>query len=261
MTPELHQISEIARAAGQRLLRHSGRVDPQAKSDHSWVTVADRESEALISERLAAACPTDRMIGEETGAAAADAAGRVWLVDPLDGTTNFVHELPLWCVALGLMTDGQPTLGVIYDPLRDLCYAGQPGVGCWCNDRALTLPPRDAAMSRNDLVGVLSPRVAEQAEFGVQVRYRILGSAQLQFAQVAAGAMRVGLWHRGFGWDLLAGAALVLAAGGVVVTVDGEPPDYAELVDRQVQRRTWLATDAGTLPTALRAARALRSRR
>lgn len=243
---ELKEIEEIARRAGRILTDRYRAVSAERKRDQSFVTDADRESEALIREALTARFPEDRVVGEEGGASGPCNAARVWHVDPLDGTTNYVQRIPLWCVAIGLCEQGEARLGVIYHPLLDEMYAGLVDVGAWRNGERLQLRPLEGPFVRNDPVVLPSLRSAQRLDFRASVRERMLGSAQYHFAMVACGAARAGIWTDCFSWDLMAGVALCRAAGGVVTTTAGELPDLRELSDGRLQPWPLCATDPGT---------------
>lgn len=234
---ELRQAMLIARRAGEVLLRHYGRVTATNKADRSWVTEADREAERLIRRELEAAFPGDAIVGEEFGLSRADSR-RAWFVDPLDGTTNFVCGLPLWCVSLGLLEGDEAVLGVIHDPLHKLTYHGAPGLGAFVNDRPLTPWPGGGPFERTDPVVVPPEVVCRGIDFGAEVRLRCLGSAALHFAYVAGGGARAGLWAGEKGWDVIGGIALARAAGVEVTDARGEAPPLATL--RDGERLPWL---------------------
>ena len=135
---ELQPLEKIARAAGRYLLEKraelmkAGGVVRETKGRNDFVTVADKGAEALIREGLDHAFPGEKFLGEETGGADWD-DGIVWIVDPLDGTTNFIHGLPLFSVSIGRLVNGKPDLGVIYDPSHDECFSGGSGLGATLN--------------------------------------------------------------------------------------------------------------------------------
>lgn len=223
----------VAREAGAVLRDRFGRPrDVQFKGAIDLVTDADRAAEALIAERLRAACPDHDLIGEE--GARADPAQRLspfrWLVDPLDGTTNYAHGFPHFAVSIGLEQDGQPLLGAVYDPIKDECFVG-------VRDRGATLNGRPLRVSATaHLLGALLTtgfsydleRRVRQAEvwraFITQVQaVRQTGSSALNLCYIAAGRLD-GYWERGIApWDVGAGAAILLAAGGRVSDFRGGP--------------------------------------
>jgi myo-inositol-1(or 4)-monophosphatase len=222
----------IAREAGRILLEGWGtRPTIGFKSeDINLVTEFDKRSEALIVERLAVAFPDDRIIAEE-GTTAGDARGaaRVWYVDPLDGTTNFAHGMPLFSVSLGLAIDRRPVLGVVEAPALGWSFAGTTtGAGSTFNGWSIAPSVVDRLGSALLVTGfpyVRNPVQNNMAEFAALTAAaqgtRRLGSAALDLCFVACGWLD-GYWERALhAWDLVGGAAIVLGAGGQVTDLDG----------------------------------------
>jgi myo-inositol-1(or 4)-monophosphatase len=258
VTPEaararLDTVAAIARRAGALALRHYRAVTPQRKADQSFVTEADRAVEAQVREELAAAFPGDTILGEEMGRRGLASAERVWLIDPIDGTTNFVHQIPFWCVAIGLLENGQASLGVLYQPLSDDLLAGAVGLGAWCGAEPISVWTDRGPFTRTDPVALSAGLARRDLRFPAAVRTRCMGSAQLHFGLVARGSCRAGLWRGDFAWDLVAGIALVRAAGGVVRTFAGEEPDLALLLDGRPQPWGLAACGPGSLDAVLAA--------
>lgn len=245
MRERLATVTRIAERAGQLLLRHYRSVTAERKGDQSLVTVADREAERLIREELGRAFPGQPLLGEEYGRTG-PADDQAWFIDPLDGTTNFVHQIPFWCVAIGWLEEGRAALGVIHNPLLGETWAGAEGVGAWRNGEPLVPWPGRERFSPTDPVVVPTELLGRRLEFGAAVRVRSLGSAQLHFALVAGGSVRAGLWYRDYGWDLIAGIAIGRAAGVIVSTCDGQEPDLSALLDGRPQPWTLCAAPAGT---------------
>jgi myo-inositol-1(or 4)-monophosphatase len=211
------------------------------------VSDADRAAEDAIGKLLAAERPDDGLIAEE-GARAEAASGRRWVVDPLDGTVNYLYRLPAWCVSVALQDTDGTAVGVVRDPLRDETFAASRGGGCSLNGAVVRVRER-ADLSRA-LVGTgfgyERDRRAAQAEVVrrvlPQVRdIRRAGAAALDLAWLAAGRLD-GFWERGLrAWDWAAGGLLVEEAGGAIAELPGEPsglvaahpgllPQLAELV-------------------------------
>ena len=227
---------EVAREAGQLLLQGWGtRPAVSFKSeDINLVTEYDRRAEALIVQRLAAAFPEDRIVGEE-GTTRGDATGalRVWYVDPLDGTTNFAHGMPLFSVSLGLCINRRPVLGVIEAPALGWSFAGTiTGGGSTFNGKPI-VPSRVDRLGGALLVtgfpyerNPVQNNMAEWAALTAAAQgTRRLGSAALDLCFVACGWLD-GYWERALHpWDLVAGAAIVLGAGGRVSDLDGSAFD------------------------------------
>ena len=225
---DLEIASEIAIETGQVVLSYFGtdRVDARSKGERDIVTAADVASERLLLQRLSQAFPGDGVVGEE-GTRTASAGTRRWLVDPLDGTVNYSHGIPIWCVSLSLFEGDHPVLGVIHDPIRGETFRGAAGLGAWCNDTPIhcsSLTDAASAMVHltidfheeslipglND-IRVIAPRV---------LRTRNFGSAALALTYVAAGRLD-GMIHRlANAWDYGAGVLLVQEAGGFVTDFD-----------------------------------------
>jgi myo-inositol-1(or 4)-monophosphatase len=226
-----------AHEAGEVLLAHFGRLDParvEEKSKNDVVSIADRESEAVIRRVLLGAFGTDRFLGEETGLTGADETAPSWIVDPLDGTANFVRGFPHWAVSIartrgGLL--GAFEAGVVWDPVKKDLFAAEAGAGAFRNGQRLRVPPR------KDLAGAALAtgfpfRQQHQIDRyltifrAVFMRSRSLrraGSAALDLAYVACGIFD-GFFEFGLSpWDTAAGALLVTEAGGIVTDFDGAP--------------------------------------
>ena len=224
---------EIARDAGQVLLAGWGtRPAVEFKTDDiNLVTEFDRRSEALIVSRLANAFPDDTIVAEEgteVGSGRRLRDGRVWYVDPLDGTTNFSHGFPLFSVSIGLTIDGRAELGVVAAPAVDWSFSGVVGDGARWNGRAIS-PSVTAEIKRALVVTgfpyARNPAQDNLAEWAALVAAaqgtRRLGSAALDLCFVACGWLDA-YWERMLHpWDLVAGAAIVNAAGGRATELDG----------------------------------------
>jgi len=225
----------VAREAGALLRERFGRPhDVRFKGTVDLVTEADKGAEALIAERLRAAFPDHRLLGEEGARGAPDAGGASspygWIVDPLDGTTNFAHGLPHFAVSIALEHAGTPLVGAVYDPIRDELFAAARGKGATRNGEALRVSAADELV-RSLLATGFSYDLAERASQArawrallTQVRsIRQTGSAALNLCYVAAGRLD-GYWERPLQpWDVAAGALIVTEAGGQVTDLAGDP--------------------------------------
>jgi myo-inositol-1(or 4)-monophosphatase len=220
---------DAARSAGELLrsridsireVRHKGVVD--------LVTDVDVQSEHQIAEMLFSAFPTHSMLGEEGGARAGGDSRFRWIVDPLDGTTNYAHGFPLFCVSIGFEVAGRLTLGAVYAPMQDELFVAEAGKGATLNGRPVSVSDtselRQAMLAtgfpydRADLPRAL--RSFEAASFQSQAVRRV-GSAALDLCYVACGRFD-GYWeHVVKPWDLAAGALIVTEAGGAVSATDG----------------------------------------
>jgi len=223
---------KAARKAARSLLRDFGEVENlqvSSKSPGDFVSRADLKAEQLIRTELMEARPNYGWLGEESVQAKGADPTRRWIVDPLDGTTNFLHGLPHWAVSIGLEHKGEIVAGVVYDPIKDEIFVAEKGAGAWLNDRRLRVSGRRDMIEMIFATGIpfggrpelprtlrelaaLTPRTA-----GI----RRWGSAALDLAYVAAGRCD-GYWERGLApWDVAAGVLLVRESGGFVGTVEG----------------------------------------
>jgi myo-inositol-1(or 4)-monophosphatase len=227
---------EVARAAGDLLRREltgARRIEFKG-SPTNLVTEMDARAEALIVDRLLAAFPDDAVLAEERGAQAGR-SGRRWIIDPVDGTTNYAHGLPLYCVSIALEVAGRVELGVAYDPSHDELFVAERGAGAFCNDARLSVS--SAATLETSLLATGFPydvrtnadnNVKEYGAFSLRARgVRRLGSAVLYLAWVAAGRFD-GYWELRLGaWDVAAAGLMVEEAGGRLTSLTGGPIDLA----------------------------------
>jgi myo-inositol-1(or 4)-monophosphatase len=232
-----HVAEGIARQAGALLRKfYEKGVATEYKGDVDLVTEADRASEELIVSRLTAAFPAHGIYGEEGTRDKLDSEYR-WYVDPLDGTTNFAHGFPAFCVVLGLEkraaglaadADGEMVAGVIYDPLRDEMFSVERGKGAWLNHRKISVSKTSMLQESLTATGFpshkrhRSPNVHFYQEITLRSHgVRRAGSAALDMAYVACGRLD-GFWEFNLNpWDTSAGLLLVEEAGGTVTHFDG----------------------------------------
>lgn len=217
---------ELVRAAGRlaREMREAGLETEHKSSVSDVVTEADRAAERMIADRLAVERPDDGILGEEGGPARESRSGRTWVIDPVDGTYNFVQGLDWWCSAIALVEgdpeDADPLLGAIYHPAADRLYVGGPTLATSIDGRPVEQPAdrslADACVTTylhppfyGDEVGVAFGRVVGRA-----ATLRMLGSGSMDLTLVAQGLLHVSCQHSVPPWDRLPGAALVLGAGG-----------------------------------------------
>lgn len=232
-----HLAEGIARQAGS-LLRgfYEKGVATEYKGDVDLVTEADRASEQLIREKLKAAFPTHGVYGEEGTRDRLESEYR-WYVDPLDGTTNFAHSFPAFCVVLGLErrapglpveADGEMVAGVIYDPLRNEMFVTERGMGAWLNGRRIHVSKTKTLQESLIATGFPSSKrhASPNIHFYQQITLRShgvrrAGSAALDLAYVACGRLE-GFWEFNLNpWDTSAGFLLIEEAGGAVTHFDG----------------------------------------
>jgi myo-inositol-1(or 4)-monophosphatase len=228
---DLSPVCESAARAGAReLLAWRGRFQTREKAPADLVTDADLASQAAVRAEIASRFPTHGFVGEEQDSAAGmfDGDQFVWLVDPLDGTTNYVHGYPCYAVSVAVARGGELLAGVIYDPLADECFAARLGQGAWLN--GTRVHTSDARSVADALVAVsLPPRIRRDApdlvDFirAVQVSQAVRrsGSAALNLAYVACGRLDAFWATHIHAWDVAAGVLLIREAGGVVTGRDG----------------------------------------
>ena len=228
-TPTLTDLESLARGAGAILREgyaREHRVDYKGTID--LVTEVDHQSEAFIIQQINALFPGHAILAEESGQQQGSAE-HLWLIDPLDGTVNYAHNIPIFCVSIGYAQNGLTQLAVVYEPLRDECFSAERGRGAWLNGTLLQVSsvqdlthsllvtgfPYDTWDSPNDNF-VHFVRFAKMTQ-GV----RRLGSAALDLCYVAAGRFD-GFWELSLkAWDVAAGGLIVEEAGGRVTNVDG----------------------------------------
>lgn len=224
----LNLMIKAARKAGRSLVKDFREVENlqvSTKGPGDFVSRADREAERLIKEELLGGRPTYGWIGEETGAEAGADPTRRWIVDPLDGTTNFLHGMPHWAVSIALEHKGEIVSAVVYDPAKDEMFWAEKGAGCWLNDnRRLRVSGRrvmsEAVFATGVPFGAKSTLPAMLKDLGrlmpACAGVRRWGAASLDLAYVAAGRFD-GYWERELSaWDIAAGILLVKEAGGLV---------------------------------------------
>ncbi len=225
------QTIAIARAAGA-ILRdglHTRRSIERKSASIDVVTDIDLASEQVILAGLREHFPGHRVIAEEAGDDASESA-YCWLIDPLDGTTNYAHGYPMFCVSMALLVDTVPTLGVVYDPLRDECFVGERGKGATLNEQPIRVSTINTLSEALVSTGFPYSRrvdpdnnLAEMARVTLEVMgIRRAGSAALDLCYVAAGRTE-GHWELGLKpWDTAAGALIAQEAGGRLSTWQGE---------------------------------------
>ncbi|MBK9676751.1 MAG: inositol monophosphatase [Betaproteobacteria bacterium] len=218
---------ELARTAGAlatRYFRREIEFEAECKGPQDWVSAADRAVEAHIRAALARAFPGDAMLGEESGGALGD---RLWVVDPIDGTLNFVHGVRYWCVSIAFVADGVRQIGVIHDPSLDELFWARRGEGAWCGTQRLSVSAC-AALDRALVAAGYVPRhplaahlATRAALFAAGAAVKDMGAGALMLAHVAAGRYDAFLEPHMHPWDALAGLTLIEEAGGRVLPYPG----------------------------------------
>ncbi len=217
----------LARAAGalaNRYFRHELDFVVETKSQQDYVSAADRAVETFIRAELARAYPGDAMLGEETGG---DLGERTWIVDPIDGTLNFVHGVHFWCVSIAWLENGQRRIGAIYDPCPDELFVAASGGGAFFNGAPIHVSACDSLdrallslgyVHRHELETHLA-LTRELSRAGAAIKD--MGAGALMLAQVAAGRYEAFLEPHMHPWDAQAGLLLVEEAGGRVFPYPG----------------------------------------
>jgi myo-inositol-1(or 4)-monophosphatase len=221
---------ELARAAGDVLKHYMTREKQVAlKSRANLVTVADKESEALVIRRIRERYPNHAILAEESGASG-EGEGK-WIIDPLDGTTNFAHQYPFFCVSIAFEQRGEILCGAVYDPVRDEMFTGARGEGAFLNQQRIRVSDVEKLGSGLLLTGF---------PYGVREKIRLAmsqfqafiiesqavrrgGSAALDLCYLAMGRCD-GFWELDLhAWDTAAGRVIVEEAGGIVTGFKGDP--------------------------------------
>ncbi|MDP3909591.1 MAG: inositol monophosphatase family protein [Gemmatimonadales bacterium] len=250
----LVKVAAAAACRGAAFLRAATRPASDTwteKAQHDFVTEIDRGCEALIAEALTSAVPGSRVVGEELSPELVS-GDVVWIVDPLDGTTNFLHGFPEYAVSIGCVVSGALCAGVVHDVARDVVYRAAAGGGAWMND--VQVQVSEVAEPKRALIATGFPfRSMEHLErylrqFAAVARtvsgIRRPGSAALDLSNVAAGRFDA-FWELGLApWDIAAGIVLIREAGGTVTRSDGSEDVLAhgDIVAGNPRMHEWLLT-------------------
>lgn len=230
----MNVLVAAVRKAARNLKRDFGEVENlqvSEKGPGDFVTQSDLRTEKVLIDELSRARPGYGIVAEEAGISEGKDKSHRWLIDPIDGTTNFVHGIPHFAISVALEREGALVAGIIYNPIADELYLAEKGTGAFLNNRRLRVSARREMKSALFATGIpfadregkdvflvelsaLMPKVAGVRRFG---------SAALDLAYVAAGRFD-GYWERGLApWDMAAGIVLVREAGGLVTDMSGEP--------------------------------------
>jgi len=234
LSPILTIMLRAAEKAGRSLTRDFGEVENlqvSRKGPANFVTAADQRAEEIIFEELKKARSDYSFLMEESGVVKGENEDNMWIVDPLDGTHNFMHGIPHWCVSIALESKGRVEAGVIYDPIKEETFVAERSGGAWLNGRK-----RLRVSNRSDLEVATIAFGSAQMDAAKQRVYidelntislqspmvRRMGAAALDLSYVAAGRLD-GYWERGIKpWDLAAGVLIVKEAGGFANSIDSE---------------------------------------
>ena len=237
MNNYLDTATDLALKAGQLLRSFWGKLTDIKQKQYFWdlVTEADLASEALIIDALKKLYPEHRILSEETGFSSAHASDHLWLIDPLDGTTNFTHQYPMISVSIALFIRQEPVVGVVYNPIHQELFQAEHGQGATLNGKSIHVSSIEQLERGLLATGFAYDRKETQennyAEFchmtHLSQGVRRGGSAALDLAYVAAGRLD-GYWERGLKpWDMAAGVVLVQEAGGKISSYENGPLDIS----------------------------------
>ncbi len=264
MKPKLSDLETLARQAGDILGAGYGQcIQIDHKGIIDLVTDVDRRSEAFLLDAIRKRFPTHSVVAEESGVLKGEDS-QVWYVDPLDGTVNYAHGVPIFAVSIAYTENGEIVLGAVYDPMRNEYFCAECGSGAWLNGNPLSVS--DTADLNDSLLVTGFPydirinpenNLDHYANFALRSQgVRRLGSAALDLAYVAAGRFD-GYWELSIQpWDIAAGILIVQEAGGTVTDVRGGPNHLSptpsvlaanprihsqmlEVLQRNVKRETW----------------------
>jgi myo-inositol-1(or 4)-monophosphatase len=222
---------EAAKRGAEVLLRYwqtLGKNDADIKSRHDWVSAADRESEQAVISCIEELSPGDSFLAEETGASGGN-SDRTWIIDPLDGTSNYLQHFPVWSVSIGLRVGSEITAGVIYEPLRDLFFTGEKGAGSFRNGARMHVSDQET-VEGSFLATGFPFRAQEYVSVYVRIFEDVIrlakgvrraGSAAIDLAYTAAGIFDGFFEIHLAPWDVAAGSLLVREAGGVITDFSG----------------------------------------
>jgi len=232
LSPLMNIMIKAAERAARSLSRDFGEVENlqvSRKGPANFVTAADKRAEEIIYEELKKARPTYSFLMEESGKVQGDDSDYIWIIDPLDGTHNFMHGVPHWCISIALEVKGRVEAGLVYDPVKDELFRAERSGGAFMRNQRLRVSSRDnfesafiafgSAMDNQNYTQYVSEftKIAHIAP-----NLRRFGAAALDLSYIAAGRLD-GYWERGLHpWDCAAGALILKEAGGFVSSIDNE---------------------------------------
>ena len=238
---------KACRKASKTIIRDFGEIENlqvSLKGPGDFVTASDKKVEKILINELQKARPSYSILSEETGQINNDKSFK-WIIDPIDGTANFLHGIPHFAISIGLEHDDEIICGIVYDPIKDEMFVAEKGNGSYLNNQRMRVSSRSKL--KDCIVFTGGPRLdsknkelalEEYKKFSskILIPIRKLGSASLDMAYVAAGRCD-GFWQRNLNyWDIAAGIILVKEAGGFVTDFEGE--------NRYVENKTILATNS-----------------
>lgn len=241
-SPILNIMVKAAEKAARSLRRDFNEVEHlqvSRKGPADFVTAADTRAEKIIFEELKYAKPAYSFLMEESGQVKGDDKDHVWIIDPLDGTHNFMHGIPHWAISIGLERKGEIIAGIVYDPIKEELFMAEKGLGAFLRNKRLRVSGRNQMEVCCIAMGYAYPSDEARAQFlkeldavvKVAPMIRRGGSAALDLCYVAAGRLD-GYWERKLKpWDVAAGALIVREAGGFVTGIESnDNPVYAQSI-------------------------------
>lgn len=234
-SPNINVMIRAAEKAGRSLVRDFGEVEQlqvSRKGPGDFVSNADHRSEDILYTELSKARPDFDFLMEERGEVKSSSSKSEsrWIIDPLDGTLNFLHGLPHWCISIALEHKGEIIAGVVHDPIKDEAFRAEKGTGAFVRNKRLRVSGRTSLTDAMIVTGAPSPAPQKIAQFNREftamqthgASLRRFGAAALDLAYVAAGRFE-GFWERDlFSWDMAAGYLIVKESGGLVSQIDGK---------------------------------------
>ena len=230
---DLNVMVKAAEKAARSLIRDFGEVEQlqvSQKGPGDFVSAADKRAEQIIFDELKYARPNYGFLMEESGVVEGTDKSKRWIIDPLDGTTNFLHGIPHWAISIALEVNGEITIGLIYDPVKDEMFTAEKNGGAFMRRKRLRVSGRNDLMHATIATGAPRRAQAKQQQFLKEYQavlnlapgLRRFGAAALDMAYVAAGRYE-GFWERDLqAWDVAAGILIVKEAGGFVSDIDDE---------------------------------------
>ena len=243
----INVMVKACRKAAKTLIRDFGEIENlqvSLKGPGDFVTASDKKVEKILIDELQKARPNYSILSEEIGKINNDESFK-WIIDPIDGTANFLHGIPHFAISIGLEHDGEIICGIIYDPIKDEMFVAEKGNGSYLNNQRIRVSSRSKL--ENCIIFTGGPKIGvknrelflkeyNNVSSKVPTSIRKLGSASLDMAYVAAGRCD-GFWQRNLNyWDIAAGIILVIEAGGFVTDFDGE--------NKYIQNKSILVTNS-----------------
>jgi len=232
MSTLINLLIQTVKECGQVILnadRSAIAIDSKA-GPANFVTEYDKKVQDLLEEKLTAIVPDARFVGEEENSEKVTPTGKYFVVDPIDGTTNFIKDYHVSCISVALIEDGKVQIGIVYNPYLDEMFWAERGNGAYCNEKKIHVS--EQPLSNGVVLFGTSPYYAELHEKSFEMAFKYFkqaldirrsGSAALDLCSIAAGRAELYFELKLSPWDYAAGSLIVEEAGGIVTTVEGEP--------------------------------------